>query len=381
MAGRHPLSRGYRRLAGNCFDRSPAGHDDHGRAGRSGRQQDSDLQIQVRRRCDLPVPLGRRCLVVEVHLTEEYRKLAQGNHTFKVRAVKNGQADRTPASRVFTVDTVAPETTISDGPTGTSQERTPTFTFAAGESATFVCRLAGVVTDPCSSPFSPAEPLTDDNYTFRVTATDLAGNVDATPANRAFGVDTPLTMDQATAEQAAALYLPDTIDMDVPASCTDVDCPGGTSAPAADQLRSTSTRVVTLADAHTDPLNVKYAVTATSNVSTISDPIPVTLPLAGECGLTLTSASGALPTWDVVVPLQFTRDFTTNEREIQVGTPTVIGLEAADVSLTGNFACTLVSFGTGFAQDIYASTLLAHFDAVGWPMCAEPGPAYLGPCS
>jgi hypothetical protein len=114
--------------------------------------------------------------------------LADGEHTFEVRAIDPaGNADPTPASRAFTVDTVPPETTITGGPSGTTEDPTPTFEFTAAAGATFECRVDGGAFTACESPFTTAE-LADGAHTFEVRASDAAGNVDPTPAVRAFTV-------------------------------------------------------------------------------------------------------------------------------------------------------------------------------------------------
>ena len=120
--------------------------------------------------------------------------LADGAHTLEVRAVDAaGNADVTPASRSFTVDTAAPDTTIDSGPAGATSDSTPTFSFSSEAGATFECRVyAGAPSGAfasCSSPHTTAT-LADGTYTFEVRATDSAGNVDATPAQRSFTVDT-----------------------------------------------------------------------------------------------------------------------------------------------------------------------------------------------
>ena len=62
--------------------------------------------------------------------------LANGAHTFEVRALDAvGDPDPTPASRSFVVDTLAPQTTITGGPSGATADNTPTFTFTSPESA------------------------------------------------------------------------------------------------------------------------------------------------------------------------------------------------------------------------------------------------------
>ena len=117
--------------------------------------------------------------------------LADGAHTFEVRATDQaGNVDATPASRAFTVDTAAPDTTIDSGPSGLTNDATPTFAFSADQAgSTFECRVDGGAWASCSSAHTTAS-LADGAHTFEVRATDPAGNVDATPASRAFTVDT-----------------------------------------------------------------------------------------------------------------------------------------------------------------------------------------------
>ena len=115
--------------------------------------------------------------------------LADGAHTFEVRAIDGvGNADPTPASRTFTVDTTAPDTAITDGPTGSVTDDTPTFTFSSPDSgATFECRIDGGTFTACTSGLTlPA--LDDGSHTFEVRAVDPVGNTDPTPASRAFTV-------------------------------------------------------------------------------------------------------------------------------------------------------------------------------------------------
>ncbi|HYH57910.1 MAG TPA: Ig-like domain-containing protein [Thermoleophilaceae bacterium] len=117
--------------------------------------------------------------------------LADGTHTFQVRAVDGvGNRDATPAVADFTVDTGAPETTITSGPNGAVTDATPTFAFEAGEAgAAFQCRLDDGAFAACSSPFT-ATALPDGPHTFSVRATDAAGNQEATAAAREFVIDT-----------------------------------------------------------------------------------------------------------------------------------------------------------------------------------------------
>ena len=113
------------------------------------------------------------------HTTE---LLADGPHTFEVRA-NDGPA----ASRGFTVDTIAPQTTVS-GPSGLTGDSTPTFQFSSESGATFQCRVGTASFATCTSPLTIG-PLPDGPHTFEVRATDAAGNT-GTAASRTVTVDT-----------------------------------------------------------------------------------------------------------------------------------------------------------------------------------------------
>jgi len=121
---------------------------------------------------------------------ESYAGLADGGHTFSVRATDTaGNVDATPASFAWTVDTAAPETTIDTAPSDPSSSSTPTFEFSSNEAgSTFECRLDRGVWTACTSPESLAG-LADGSHTFEVRATDAAGTTDPTPASHTWTVD------------------------------------------------------------------------------------------------------------------------------------------------------------------------------------------------
>jgi hypothetical protein len=116
--------------------------------------------------------------------------LAQGPHTFDVRATDAaGMSDATPASRTWTVDSVAPETSIVSGPTGTVTTTSATFDLDADEtSVTFECRVDSAPFAACTDPMTVT--VTEGPHTFAARATDAAGNLDASPATRSWTVDT-----------------------------------------------------------------------------------------------------------------------------------------------------------------------------------------------
>ena len=93
--------------------------------------------------------------------------------------------------RINTCDAAAGDTTITSGPANGSvvKKRHPSFSFTASEAgSTFQCSVDGVAFTPCTTPTRTAR-LKDGKHTFAVAAVDKFGNVDATPATRAFKVD------------------------------------------------------------------------------------------------------------------------------------------------------------------------------------------------
>ena len=118
-----------------------------------------------------------------------YTGLAQGQHSFQVRATdaaKPANTDPTPATWVWTVgsgppDTTPPETTIDSGPPSTTTSTSATFAFSSNEAgSTFQCALDGAAFVACTSPHSYSG-LATGQHTFQVRATDAAGNTDPTP--------------------------------------------------------------------------------------------------------------------------------------------------------------------------------------------------------
>jgi len=87
-------------------------------------------------------------------------------------------------------DSIPPNTTITSGPASITRSTSASFAFVSSEfGSSFQCSLDNATFSPCSSAKSYTG-LTNGLHTFRVLATDAAGNVDLTPAARSWRVDT-----------------------------------------------------------------------------------------------------------------------------------------------------------------------------------------------
>ena len=118
---------------------------------------------------------------------------AEGSYAWtpQLHGVLDGLAFPTFTGDVtVTVDGTAPETTITANPPLITNQTSASFTFTSSEAgSTFQCSLDNPTT------FGPCPPggytgLSQGQHTFRVRATDAAGNTDATPAAYMWIVDT-----------------------------------------------------------------------------------------------------------------------------------------------------------------------------------------------
>lgn len=121
-----------------------------------------------------------------------YDGLSSGEHVFRVWARDAlGNSDASPALRTWTVvDSTPPETTLTSGPSASTESTWATFTFASELASTFRCQLDGAAPGPCTSPVSYTG-ISPGQHTFTVWARDTAGNEDATPATHTWTVLAP----------------------------------------------------------------------------------------------------------------------------------------------------------------------------------------------
>jgi hypothetical protein len=135
-----------------------------------------------------------------------YADLADGPHTFQVRAIDTSEnVDTTPAGYSFSIVLPAPSlsllaaaspapspalgpprTVLGLKPAARSRDRTPTFRFRSSAGAVFQCKLDRSAFKPCRSPLT-TKTLSFGRHTFKVRAV-LGGVSDLTPASYAFRV-------------------------------------------------------------------------------------------------------------------------------------------------------------------------------------------------
>lgn len=138
--------------------------------------------------------------------------LSAGTRLFEVRAIDAaGHADPTPATATWTVDLVAPDTSLTSGPTGGVSGSSTLFAFSGTDNygvASFECRLDAGAWAACTSPHLVLD-VAEGAHTFEVRAVDVANVADATPAAVAWTagastVDTLIHSGPDGSEQTAA---------------------------------------------------------------------------------------------------------------------------------------------------------------------------------
>lgn len=113
--------------------------------------------------------------------------LAEGAHTFSVRATSLDGQTSAPATANWQIDATAPGVTLTSGPPAVTNDTTATFEFTCSEAnCTFQCTLDGGVT-ACTSPLVIPQ-LGEATHTFDVRSRDSVGNLSA-PASVSWMVD------------------------------------------------------------------------------------------------------------------------------------------------------------------------------------------------
>jgi hypothetical protein len=118
---------------------------------------------------------------------------AVGGTTYDIAVGDAGGAREKPFGLIIagSPDITPPETTIDSGPSGSTTDSSPSFTFASEPGATFECRLDSSQESafgPCTSPKAYSS-LALGAHTFEVRAVDASQNTDPTPATRSFTIE------------------------------------------------------------------------------------------------------------------------------------------------------------------------------------------------
>jgi len=118
------------------------------------------------------------------------KTLADGAHSLSVQGKDaSGTYQPSPTSISWTVDTVLPSTTIISQPPSVSNIATGTISFTSSKpGSTFTCKLDTAVASICSSPYGFVG-LAGGVHKITVTATDLAGNIQALGTSATWTVD------------------------------------------------------------------------------------------------------------------------------------------------------------------------------------------------
>jgi large repetitive protein len=117
--------------------------------------------------------------------------VADDSSTSISATASNTGGDSACSNAITYVEATPPNTTITSAPPSYTKGTSATFGFASSEAnSTFACRFDdAAIATPCASPMTYGG-LAEGAHTFRVKATDPAGNTDPTPARRTFTVDT-----------------------------------------------------------------------------------------------------------------------------------------------------------------------------------------------
>jgi hypothetical protein len=119
--------------------------------------------------------------------------LADGTYTARAHQADSAGNQGQSAKRTFTIDTVAPDTTITSAPPASTTATSASFSFSSSKpGSSFQCQLDGGAWGACTSPHGYTG-LSVGAHSFAVRATDAYGTVDPTPATADWTITAPTT--------------------------------------------------------------------------------------------------------------------------------------------------------------------------------------------
>ena len=108
--------------------------------------------------------------------------------TFKFFSTDTNGNSETIQTKIYTIDSTPPNTTIDTNPNTNTNETSANFTFYASETATFQCKLDSGSFSSCTTPKNYTD-LIEGAHTFYVKAIDTATNEDPSPDSYTWMVD------------------------------------------------------------------------------------------------------------------------------------------------------------------------------------------------
>jgi arylsulfatase A-like enzyme len=234
-----------------------------------------------------------------------------------------GNASACSGAITYVEDSTAPDTTITSGPSGSTGNSSPSFSFTSTESpATFTCSMDSAPYSACTSP-QAYSGLADGSHTFRVKAADAAGNADGSPATRSFTINT------------AVVGTP-SLTSTTPASPANQNSPKIVgSAPAGSTVRLYTTS------------DCSGASVAQGTAAALASPgLPVSVPDNSSTTFRATATSGN--TSACSAPITYVEDSAAPETTITSGPSGTIGVTSADFAFSSSespstFTCSLDS--------------------------------------
>jgi len=183
----------------------------------------------------------------------------------------------------------------------------------------------------------------------------------------------PIVVDALSAQALSASWLgsgPPTVP--VPADCSSdlqVACPGGTPVSPLPTVSVDATRHGGDLGDVAMPNSTRPGFDTTSYVRVTSTPIPVTFN-GGACTITIDSTHGSSPTVQGACPLTVAADAPNGP--LRAGAVTVSGLESADYSIGGAFACLVGVVPPAAGESVLADALQVWAGGTADGICGAP---------